>query len=94
MAILGQSPWYQEILQEGETRGEARGEARGSKQAAMTILLKQLTRQLGIDAVVWHQRLEALSVAQLETLAEALFDFSSEADLDDWLAQDEQVSEL
>ncbi|MEB3231547.1 MAG: DUF4351 domain-containing protein [Leptolyngbyaceae bacterium] len=90
MAILRQSPWYQEILQEGETRGEARG----SKQAAMTILLKQLTRQLGIDAVVWRQRLEALSVAQLETLAEALFDFSSEADLDDWLAQDEQVSEL
>jgi predicted transposase YdaD len=25
MAVLRESPWYQEILQEGEARGEARG---------------------------------------------------------------------
>jgi predicted transposase YdaD len=29
MGVLRESPWYQEILREGETRGEARGEARG-----------------------------------------------------------------
>ncbi|RCJ16973.1 transposase [Nostoc sp. ATCC 43529] len=29
MAVLRESPWYQEILREGEARGEALGEARG-----------------------------------------------------------------
>jgi predicted transposase YdaD len=29
MAVLRESPWYQEILREGEALGEARGEARG-----------------------------------------------------------------
>jgi predicted transposase YdaD len=29
MAVLLESPWYNEILREGEVRGEARGEARG-----------------------------------------------------------------
>jgi predicted transposase YdaD len=83
MAVLRESPWYQEILQEGE--------ARGSKQEAIAILLKQLTRHLGIDAASWRQRLESLSVEQLETLAEDLFDFSSEGDLEHWMAQHQDV---
>jgi len=29
MAVLHESPWYQEILQQGEARGEIRGEIRG-----------------------------------------------------------------
>ncbi|MEH2462643.1 Rpn family recombination-promoting nuclease/putative transposase [Nostoc sp.] len=29
MTVLRESPWYQEILREGEARGEARGELRG-----------------------------------------------------------------
>jgi len=29
MALLEQSPWYQEIFSKGEELGEARGEARG-----------------------------------------------------------------
>ncbi|MGI2905184.1 Rpn family recombination-promoting nuclease/putative transposase [Tolypothrix sp. VBCCA 56010] len=29
MAVLQESPWYQEILQQGEIRGETRGETRG-----------------------------------------------------------------
>ncbi|MGI8500385.1 MAG: Rpn family recombination-promoting nuclease/putative transposase [Hassallia sp.] len=29
MAVLRESPWYQEILQQGEIRGETRGETRG-----------------------------------------------------------------
>ena len=32
MAVLHESPWYQEILREGEARGEARGELRGRKE--------------------------------------------------------------
>lgn len=29
MVVLRESPWYQEILREGEARGEARGDLRG-----------------------------------------------------------------
>jgi predicted transposase YdaD len=86
MAVVRESSWYQEMLQEGE----ARGEARGSKQEAIAILLKQLTRHLGIDAASWRQRLESLTIEQLETLAEDLFDFSSEADLVVWMSHYEQ----
>ncbi|BAY17416.1 hypothetical protein NIES21_32540 [Anabaenopsis circularis NIES-21] len=32
MAVLRESPWYQEILREGEARGEARGEERGRRE--------------------------------------------------------------
>ncbi|MEH2166848.1 MAG: Rpn family recombination-promoting nuclease/putative transposase [Nostoc sp.] len=32
MALLEQSPWYQEIFSKGEQRGEARGELRGRKE--------------------------------------------------------------
>lgn len=32
MALLEQSPWYQEIFSKGEAHGEARGELRGRKE--------------------------------------------------------------
>ena len=32
MAVLLESPWYRQILQEGEKRGEERGEKRGEKR--------------------------------------------------------------
>lgn len=32
MAVLHESPWYQEILREGEKRGEKRGEERGEER--------------------------------------------------------------
>jgi predicted transposase YdaD len=32
MALLEQSPWYQEIFSKGEAGGEARGELRGRKE--------------------------------------------------------------
>ncbi|XHR80966.1 MAG: hypothetical protein ACFKPT_22375 [Gloeotrichia echinulata GP01] len=38
MAVLRESPWYQEILREGEARGEARAEARGIISSIRTIL--------------------------------------------------------
>jgi Domain of unknown function (DUF4351) len=39
----------------------------------------------GIRILTLQQRLDRLSVAQLENLAEALLDFSGEADLATWL---------
>nr|WP_228058874.1 hypothetical protein [Nostoc sp. LEGE 06077] len=32
MVVIRESPWYQEILREGEARGEARGKERGRRE--------------------------------------------------------------
>jgi predicted transposase YdaD len=87
MTVLRESAWYQEILQEGEARGRAEGEAIGEQRAQVAILLKLLSRQLGIDSAIWRQRLEFLSREQLDRLTDDLFDFSTEADLVAWMAQ-------
>jgi len=36
MAVLHESPWYQEILREGEKRGEKRGEERGEERGLLS----------------------------------------------------------
>ena len=70
----------------GEKRGEKIGEKIGEKKKALTIALRLLRRQIGgID-----ERVEALvtqlSATQLEDLSEAVLDFSSLADLTQWLS--------
>ncbi len=49
MAVLRESPWYQEIRQEGEQVGEERGILRGTSEGALkeaqSLILRQLTRR-------------------------------------------------
>ena len=47
MAVLRESPWYQEILREGEARGEARGEIRGEVRGIQTGLETLLEIKFG-----------------------------------------------
>ena len=56
---------YQEILQQGRQEGEA------------SLILRQLSRRLGQLTPELHLQIQALSVAQLEGLGEALLDFST-----------------
>ncbi len=69
---------YQEIFGLGEARGEARGETK--------VTLLQLNRRCGTLSAATTARIQALPLEQLETLAEALLDFTGPADLDAWLA--------
>ncbi|MCG9890725.1 MAG: DUF4351 domain-containing protein [Thermosynechococcaceae cyanobacterium MS004] len=50
-----------------------------------SLILRQLTRKIGTISPNVETQIAALSVAQLESLGEALLDFSSSADLDEWL---------
>ncbi|MBF2066936.1 MAG: DUF4351 domain-containing protein, partial [Calothrix sp. C42_A2020_038] len=81
---------YQEILaegiQEGEQRGEQRGREQGREQGEKSLVLRQLTRRVGELPQSARQQVESLSLEQLENLGEALLDFRSMADLDEWLA--------
>ncbi|WP_341532105.1 DUF4351 domain-containing protein (plasmid) [Nostoc sp. UHCC 0302] len=59
----------------------------GSKQGEQRLIIRQLNRRLGeIDSSLIGRILE-LSIEQLETLGEALLDFSSLTDLETWLNQ-------
>ena len=60
---------YRDIKQEGE----------------LSLILRQLTRRVGELPQQSRQRVENLSLEQLENLGEALLDFSSMADLQAWL---------
>jgi predicted transposase YdaD len=93
MAVLRESPWYQEILREGERQGEQRGwqagkeagRQEGRQEEGRSLIIKQLTRRFGVIAPPITTQIQSLSVEKLESLAEALLDFSTLADLEDWL---------
>lgn len=59
----------------------------GIQQGELKIIQRQLTRRLGAIAPELEEQLRGLSSTQLEDLAEALLDFSTEADLVAWLQQ-------
>ena len=83
MAVLRESPWYQQILQEGEQIGERRGERQGEAK----LVLRLLNRRFGALNPTLEQQIQELSVEQLETLAEELLDFSTVEELETWLEQ-------
>jgi predicted transposase/invertase (TIGR01784 family) len=80
--IMRESVTYQEILAEGEVKGKTQGrieEARG-------LVIRQLTRKLGNVSTTLLFKIKALPLEQLELLGEDLLDFTSIANLEQWLA--------
>jgi len=79
MTVLRESPWYNEILKQGLQQGEQQGEA--------NLIIRQLSKRFGnLDPAIASQ-IRQLSISQLETLGESIFDFSAMADLETWLHQ-------
>ena len=75
---------YQDAMLEGEQRGLQIGKQEGlQRQVAM--LLRQLTRKFGKISPRIKSQISKLSVAQLEDLAEAIFDLQTSADLSAWI---------
>ena len=68
-----------------EARGEIRGEVRGEEKKALSIVLRQLNRRIGLLDEAREAKVRELSVNQLDDLSEELLDFSVPADLDRWL---------
>lgn len=69
--------WKEEFLQEGEQRGRT--------EEARSLILRQLTRRIGQVSSAMRSQVQALSLVQLESLGEALLDFTSVEDLSAWL---------
>lgn len=75
--IMEESVTYQAILQKGLEQG--------SQREGLLLVKRQLRRRFGELSSGLEQRLQTLSVSQLEDLAEALLDFSDVDDLIRWL---------
>ncbi|MHC5938752.1 Rpn family recombination-promoting nuclease/putative transposase [Nostoc sp.] len=60
MALLEQSPWYQEIFSKGEERGEARGEARGELRGRKEELYSGI--ELALEIKFGNQGLELMPI--------------------------------
>jgi predicted transposase YdaD len=88
---LQQTRVYQEARlegkAEGETIGEVRGLERGRTEGEQALVLRLLTRKLGKIDSKTRSRISNLKIDLIESLGEALLDFSSIADLEAWLSQ-------
>lgn len=80
-SAMRESVIYQEIFQEGEQKGRQEGQQEGER----SLLLRLLTRRFGPIPEAYQTQIQTLFLPQLEALGEALLDFQTIADLQDWL---------
>ncbi|MEQ8999097.1 MAG: DUF4351 domain-containing protein [Coleofasciculus sp. B1-GNL1-01] len=73
LSELKQTRVYQEALEEGRQR------------EGVALVLRLLNRRVGVISPELQAQIEALSLEQVEALAEALLDFSGVEDLVSWL---------
>ena len=79
--IMRESVIYQEILEEGKKEGRQEG----IQSEALAFIMRQLPRRIGIVTPQLQEKIRGLSVSKLEDLGEALLDFSTVADVINWL---------
>jgi predicted transposase/invertase (TIGR01784 family) len=83
---LQQTRVYQEAKAEGKVEGKAEEREIGL-QRERALVLKQLNRKLGNLSPQLQSQVSALPIDRLESLGEALLDFTSFTDLETWLSQ-------
>lgn len=84
-AELKNTQFYQDVKAEGVVEGRQEGR----KEEAASLVLRQLSRRLGLLPDPVQAKIVSLSLNQLESLAEAIFDFSELADVQAWINQPE-----
>lgn len=67
------------------TTGERIGYERGKHEQTQTLILRLLQRRVGELSPEVQQRIQSLTLSQLEALGEALLDFTARSDLLNWL---------
>jgi len=85
---LGQQDGLEEGRQEGRREGRREGQQEGRQAEAAALTLRLLQRRCGPLSPQQQQHIQALPLARLEALADALLDFHGPADLAAWLAGD------
>ncbi|MEH2281964.1 MAG: DUF4351 domain-containing protein [Nostoc sp.] len=77
----GERIGYERGKQEGKQEGKKEGEQEGEQR----LILKLLQRRVGELSPELQERIQSLSLNQLETLGEALLDFTAMEDFLNWL---------
>ncbi len=75
----------QQGLQQGRQEGLQQGRQEGQRAGELRTVLRQLDRRFGSLPIDRRSQIQALSLLQLEDLAEALLDFTVPNDLTAWL---------
>lgn len=70
----------------GERIGYERGKEEGKQEQGQTLVIQQLQKQVGELPQEVRERIQTLSLEQLESLGEALLDFTAIEDLLNWLS--------
>lgn len=84
---LPQKETAMEIVTSWMEKGIEQGLAQGKRSEALSLIMRQLPRKVGTNAPELQERIQQLSLTQLEDLAEDLLDFSDVVDLAAWLEQ-------
>lgn len=79
--MMRESVIYQDILKKGERKGKQEGK----QEECLALVLRLLMRRLGTLERGVLSQVTDLPLAALEDLAEALLDFSTVTDLNEWL---------
>ncbi len=69
----------------GERIGYERGKQEGEQEGEQRLIFRLLQRRVGELSPELQERIKSLSLNQLETLGEALLDFTAMEDLLNWL---------
>ena len=80
--------WMEQGIERGMQQGIERGMQQGIERGQMALILRQLPRRIGegLSSALENQ-IRQLTLPQLEALAEALLDFSTVEDLQQWLEE-------
>ncbi len=84
-AMLGISLQETRFYREAKAEGREEGREEGEQSGKCSLVLRLLGRRVGEVPQPLQMRIQALTAAQLETLGEALLDFTQLADLHQWL---------
>ncbi|MBE9079032.1 DUF4351 domain-containing protein [Romeria aff. gracilis LEGE 07310] len=85
--------WMERGIEQGIERGIERGIEQGIEQGIereRSLIFRLLARKLGEVPEAARSQINQLPITQLETLGEALLDFSTHSDLESWLAEQER----
>ena len=86
----GRQEGLQEGLQEGRQEGLQEGRQEGRRQEALALVLRLLSRRVGVLPEATRSAVVTLSLAQIESLGEALLEFTDRSDLQTWLTLQQQ----
>ncbi|MGL5793036.1 MAG: DUF4351 domain-containing protein [Waterburya sp.] len=75
-----------EITTSWEQKGIVKGRQQGQKEGQVATILRQLNRKLGNLPEEIATRIKYLEPSQLDSLTEALLDFETFDDLNQWLS--------